>query len=270
MTEHVSDVNAVRDITLATLTTIAAEDKLLTAVVPEGSEIEVTDLEKYLPTPRRKAGTVTLHNAASLAAYFNKHKIEGASTLYADVTEQRVAAIINEDAGDQPGWRDHRAVLVLEHTDAWDIWSEHDGQWMSQVQFAELVEDRLTDIVEPDGATMLEIALTFQSHTKANFESNYRLVDGQRQYTYTEETTSGAVNGTVEIPQEITLGIAPFEVSPEPYKVIARFRHRSQNGALLFGYKLDRPEDVIRTAFDDAVKTIEDTTNTPVLYGVPA
>lgn len=237
--------------------------------LPSGARHEVIDLERFLPTPRRKAGKVSLHDGESFAAYIVKHKLDGATTLYADVTTQRIVAVLDDASSADPGWRGHVATLDLKRTDAWKAWIAKDNQLLRQVAFAEHIEDNLADIVEPDGATMLEIAQTFQAHTNVRFESSRLLHSGQRQFVYVEDgsATAGA-KGDIEVPKDLVLGLTPFEVG-EAYRVTARIRYRLSSGELQLGYKLDRPEDILRSAFADVVKEVQQRVGEDVLYGTP-
>jgi uncharacterized protein YfdQ (DUF2303 family) len=236
--------------------------------LPAGAKYEVTDLERLLPNPRRKHGAVVLHDSESFTAYVGRH-VTDETAFYADVTAQTIVAVINDHATTQPGWQDHVARLALKRTPAWDRWVQRDNQLLSQTQFAEHVEDSLPDISDPDGATMLEIAQNFQARTNVRFESSRLLQSGQRQLVYQEETTTAAgEKGAFEVPKEMVLGLAPFEVG-ELYKVIARIRFRITDGALRIGYKLDRPDDILREAFADVVKDVQQRTGMNVLYGTP-
>lgn len=236
---------------------------------PAGADHEVIDLEHFLPSPRRKNGSITLNDSESFARYVNKHLDDAATELYADVTKQTIVALLNDHSQDDAGWADHRATLYLRRTPQWEIWTRNDGTLLEQVAFAELVEDNLPDIVEPDGATLLEMAQSFQAHTKVQFESARHLQGGERQLIYTEETTASAgTKGDITIPPTFVLGIAPFEVG-ELYKVTARLRYRITDGRLRLGFRLDRPEDILRSAFSDVVKDVQTRTTIDVLYGTP-
>lgn len=244
-------------------------DAIYGVVLPAGTTHEVIDLERFLPNPRRKTGRVSLHDGESFATYVVKHKVDGATTLYADVTTQKIVAVLDDASTGDAGWRGHVATLDLKRTDAWQAWIQKDNQLLRQVVFAEHIEDNLADIVEPDGATLLEIAQTFQAHTNVRFESSRLLQSGQRQFVYVEDTSATAgTKGDIEVPKELVLGLAPFEVG-ELYRVTARIRYRLSSGDLHLGYKMERPEDILRQAFADVVKDVQSRTGQDVLYGTP-
>lgn len=244
-------------------------DQLYGVTIPAGARHEVIDLELHLPAPRRKLGDVSLNDAESFARYVTKHAEDSATELYADVTRQSIIALLNDHNVHGPGWGDHRATLELRQTPQWQIWTKADGAMLAQVAFAELVEDNLPDIVDPDGATLLELSQSFQARTNVRFESAKRLQGGDRQLVYTEDVTATAgAKGDITIPATFTLGISPFEVG-EAYSVVARLRYRITDGRLTLGYRLDRPADVLRSAFRDVVTEVQSRTGIDVLYGNP-
>lgn len=229
--------------------------------VPHGFRIETVDLEPFGARPARKRGKVTLHTGDAFAGYVNHHKISDATALYADVEARRIVAVLDDHiSGDtSAGWGEHRAVLALRHTPEWKAWADRNGRLMSQVQFAEHVEDNILDIVEPAGADLLELAQTFQATTKVAFKSSQRLSSGEQQLTYVEEVDAKAgAKGDIVIPAEFVLALAPFE-GCDTYRVTARLRYRINGGELAIGYVLNRPEDVVRDAFDQILVGVEST-----------
>lgn len=250
------------------------------AVILPGQTPHVIDIEKhrdtYLDRPRRKTGTTTVHDADSFITYVAKHGLPN-TEIYADVTTSRLVAVIN--AHDQAfvdsasegdaGWGDHRLVLQLHKTPAWTAWAKLDRNLLSQVAFAEHVEERLVDFRSPPGADMLEVAQTFQATRSAAFESSHRLSNGQVQIGYREELDAKAgKKGQVAVPTDFALQLVPYE-GGQAYKVDARFRYRLADGALTVGYLLTRPDDILRAAFLDEVTAIAVGTERAVLNGTP-
>lgn len=245
-----------------------AGDRAASFILPAGARREEIDLERYLDEPRRKKGRVSLHTGQALADYTNAHKTD-ATTLWADVQQRNVTSVLDDHADELAGWADHRAVLQLRHTPAWQRWVKHDGQKMSQVAFAEHLEDGISEIVEPSGADMLELAKSFQATKGVTFRSDRRLDNGQVQVQYEETIDAKAgQRGDLLVPQTFVLALQPFEGS-DTYRVQARLRYRLGDGSLTIGYVLDRPEDVIRSAFDDVLAGIEKATELTAYRGTP-
>lgn len=248
------------------------------AIVPEelyvwvggGGEVNVLDLEKHRNAPKRKRGAVTFHTAESFIAYVAVHAgADGATTLWGDVEQSRVTAVLDDHTREDARWGDHEASLRLRHPPSWKAWIGRDRNVGSQADFAEHIEDNLAEIVEPDAATMLEIAQTFNAHTTASFGSAQRLATGEVKFRY-EETTS-ATSGTkheMEVPHGFTVALQPYEGS-ERYTITARLRYRVREGELSIGYHLDRPEEVLRSAFGDVVDQVALKTGIGVWQGAP-
>lgn len=229
---------------------------------------EVLDLESYLPRPKAKAGTVGLYAPASFVAYVNRHGGDG-TTLWADVQAARIVAVIDDHETEHPGWGQHRATLALRHPPAWSRWMGRSGKLGTQTEFAEHIEDSLPEIVEPDGASMLELAQTFHASGSTAFRSHKRLASGAVEFTYeqTSEARAGE-RGQMEVPQRFTVALAPFE-GLDPFKVEARLRYRIRDGELRIGYVLDRPDEVLRAAFVEIVETVGRETGCEVFMGTP-
>jgi uncharacterized protein YfdQ (DUF2303 family) len=246
--------------------------RFYTTVVPDGARLEVIDLEKQLEAfrdwPRRKTGTVSVHDAPAFIAYMTKHALPE-TEVWADLANQALIAIINapEATDGLPGWGDHRVQLVLRKTPAWTAWASLDRKFLPQTTFAEHVEERLPDFISPSGADMLELAQSFKANTKVAFESSKRLSSGETTLEYREETTAAGKKGIV-IPDTFELGIAPFD-GCAGYRVNARFRYRITDGQLALGYVLERPEDVLREAFNNIITDIDGGIQASIWHGTP-
>lgn len=255
-------------------------------IVPKDYKREdITDLlEKARPTPNRKRGTVQLKDLTSLLLYCDDQAAaatnfgneietgEGAATygyIYADPDARKIVAVFNDQRGDVPGWRDHRAEYKAEFTPEFAKWLAQDKKQMDQTAFAEWIEDNMVDVTEPAATTLLEMATTIQAKTDINFSSAKRLQNGQVQLQYTEviDARAGA-NGALEIPKEFALGLRIFK-NGEGYKIKARLKYRLHGGTVKFWYELDRVERAIEDAFDGYVVQLREKSGYVVLLGTP-
>lgn len=267
MTEDTNNAQAIID----TATRAAEPHETFPGVyivtVPDGGDVQVIDMEKQLDEPRRKSGSFAVHDAASFCAYLKKHGGER-SEVWADAIGHRIVGVVNAHGNGGAGWADHRVTYAAQLTPAWLAWATNDGELLNQSAFAELIEDRAVDIVKPSAADMLELAQTFQATVGVRFESSKLLSSGERQLAYREEVDAKAGRaGRMDVPKEFTLALMPFE-GAEIYKVTARFRYRISDGALRVGYRLERPEDVLREAFEGVVSAVEAAVTQPVFRGV--
>lgn len=240
-------------------------------VVRDGYSVkDLTEiLRSHADAPHRKTGSYITYHAQSFCEYLSKHTLPE-TEVWVDVTAHTVTAVINAHTGGMAaGWGDHRVVLTLRKSPAWKRWMEGDRKFLTQNDFAELVEERLVDFVEPSGATMLELAQTFKATTSVGFESSKRLKSGETtiEYRETTEATAGK-KGQIAIPDTFTLALPPFDLGPH-FKVPARLRYRIRDGHLSLGYVIERPEDILREAFGDAVGSVRGGIDVPIWEGSP-
>lgn len=239
-------------------------------VVPEGATLSMESLEWLQNEPWRKRGVTEHTNLTSLMDYVDTHAEPGTAVWVSDLL---IVAVVDDHWEGGAGWAEHRAVMPLARTPEWKHWMKLDGQLVSQQQFAEHVEEGLTEIVEPPAADMLEVAQSFQAHTQAAFRSGTRLQSGETKLLYDEETTASAgKTGELSVPSAFQLALSPFE-GEDPFRVTARLRYRVTSGTLRIGYKLDRPHVVIREAVQamhqGLVSHFADTAEVDVYVGKP-
>jgi len=220
--------------------------------------------------PPRKTGPAIFYTHDSLSRYVNEHAGPG-SALFANIEASKVIGVLNGHVpeGETAGWHDHTATLALRHTPEWDRWTAKDGGLMGQQEFAEHLELGQLEIVEPEAATMVELARTFEANTAVAFKEAIVLQSGERKLMYDETTVAKAgQKGDITIPKEFVIGVAPYEGS-DRYRVTCQLRYRIREGRLQIGYAMVRPREVLRSAFGDIVTAIEEATEMTAFHGTP-
>lgn len=252
-----ADSAVVRDLAVAAVAPHELLPGLRAFVLPDNSRVHLVDTEEFEGAPRRPAGrTLTVRDEASLIALCAE--LGTRVRVYADPVARVLTAVLNDDVdGSTPGWRDLRVTLGLVHTVEWKRWTDHDGKLLPQREFAEHIEECLSDIVEPVGADMLEIAQTLEATTRANFRSSVRLTDGQRQFLYNEDTSASAgQSGELVIPETFVLALRPWKGRGGRFRVEARLRYRVTDEGLRLGYRLIDIDKILDAAFQEILDEI--------------
>lgn len=240
-------------------------------VATADGEIETVDLTgpEFTGRLERKTGTTTVRDAASFLTYYAKHHDEN-TEVYSDVEKLTVTAVLDAHQADAARFGAHRLHLALRKTKAWEEWTNLDGKLLTQDQFANFLEDHLPNLVEPDAATMLEIAQSIKATTKAEFQSSSRLQSGERKFAYVEDTKASAgAKGDLAIPEVFKIAVPPFE-GADAYSMTARFKYRLEHSNLTLGFKLEQPEERAKAAFADVLAAIAEGVDAPILNGTPA
>lgn len=258
------EVAAIADLAPKPQLLTVKDDQLGYLVVPSGVTAEQVDLSVYNEFPDRPKNTVRPKTVQALRDYVARHYGRDRTTVWVDVDTTTVTAILNDhvgtagDDGVDPGadWRDHRAVLKLRTTPEWDFWVSKDGEPLSQLEFAEHIEEGYREIVSPDAASMLEIAQSIEASIDGSFKSKQRLTNGNVNLVYEENVTATAGGSQqIEIPEKFELLLSPL-VGEDAVAMTARLRYRIAGGRLSLGYKLERPHDVLSAACDLIVETL--------------
>lgn len=231
---------------------------------------EVIDLEQYQSRPRRKHGSVVVFDAASFNQVIKDNSDAGNIAIYFDRNPNKpsVAAILNGNGISGPGWGDFRVAIEFRPTPQWEKWKARDGKMLSQIDFAEFIEENLEDISDPPGAAMLEIASQLQVIRTVNFKSKVTLSSGAFIFQHDQDDNAKVSAGQIDVPQTFTLGVAPI-FGLASYAVPARFRYRIEDGKLRLGFKLQRIETMMAQIIEDVIAKIERGANVSVMDGLP-
>lgn len=233
-------------------------------LVPNGSGgLSIADTDQYAENPRRVSAARVVTDAASFVAYVNRHALAG-TEVYAHTNTSTVVAVIDSHQSTDgptpalPGWQKHTLKLALEKSKAWLAWEAADGKLFDQQTFADFLDDRYLDVIDPAPAVLIDIARTFQAKTSVNFESGFREGSGDVTLQYVEDTKAKAgQKGDIEIPARIQLALRPYVGGPI-YSIWASFRYRLNAGHVALGFRLERPENILEAAFADIVTEIRD------------
>lgn len=231
-------------------------------VVPKDYRIE--DLERFLPRPLRIKEAVTLHDTNSFIAYVNNFKLP-VSRIFFDTVEEEFVAVLDYHEAETAGWCGHTAVFKPRRSVEFETWMGSNRKQFTQVDFARFLEENLPDVVEPNSAELLQVALTFEAKKSVEFASGVRLANGQIQFAYDEIVRGTAQKGTIEIPESFVLGI-PIHVNGPAYRISVRLRWRLQEGKLVFWYEVVRPHRYI----EDALKEIRERVGVETTMGILA
>jgi uncharacterized protein YfdQ (DUF2303 family) len=223
---------------------------VLAAVVPAGYTLWVEDLsgfDRLKGAPRRVTAAVHVNDVSAWLDYYRKYSNPaGGVEVFADVRTNRIVGILDAPLGPgAPRFGEHTVTLTLRRSAAWTAWTSRSGVTMRQHEFAEHLEDRSPDLVDPDAATMLEIAATISATAGVKFESGVHLASGQRRFQYLETVEGKAGRrGELTIPSQFTIQVQVWRGVPIVVPMTARLRYRIASEGLTLGYVLDRVEDV--------------------------
>ena len=222
-------------------------------------DLQLYDLDDHLLQPRQIERHLKVTDIATFCSYWDKWSDQH-SEIFADIDKRTVRAVFDEHT-DGVGEGEQRAANALiepvarwgRHTVSyesplsreWQAWADNDKSRMDQVEFAEFLEDRIAEVVQPAGADLQEIITNFRLQRDVTFDSAIRLQDGGVQLKYHEQNEPVT---DMEMPEELELAVAPFH-NGTVYKLRARLRYRLHGGSLALWYERIEPWRVLEHAF---------------------
>jgi len=234
-------------------------------ILPEGYRLH--QMDHLAAAPARKKGNTVLNDLASLIDVVKEQKTPS-THLYGTLNPPSFVAVFN-DTHDAAGWGDHKASYTPPVSPEWLNWIKFNGTKQDQAALAQFIEDNVDDVVEPEGALLLEICRTLQAKKDVNFVSHTRASDGSVAFTYDEDVKgSSPVRGGMAIPEQFIIGIPVFE-NGDRWRVTVRLRYRLAGGQLTMWYELVRPHKVIEVAVKDIREKLAAGTELHVLNGTP-
>lgn len=220
---------------------------------PQGYEVH--SLEEFQDRPNRIKTDYTFRDTKSLAAYLGRfQRPETVAFSNPDRLEIRVIVDHHDHAADRPTHCAHHATFSAQFTQHYKAWRDFSGKSVTQVSAGLFLEERATDVIKPDAASIMDMVMQFDALKKVTFRQSTRLHDGQRQFTYSEENEA---RGNVTLPEAIQIRVSVFE-GQEPEVITVRVRYRIEDGSLRFQFEIHDQKLVENTAFErceDALKT---------------
>ena len=253
-------------------------------MTPDGvKEIDLTD-DCWRPYPQRITGTAIFDATTSLLDYWAIHA-DASSQLFADRDRHTITAVFDAHLGaggddtDPPTsptaqramWQSHRAQLHLTQHPTLTDWLKYNEKPFDQAVFVEFLEDHASEVVVPDGATILQMVRDLRATSNAEFKAAYDPATGARTLGFHETIQTRVHEGEVDLPEQFTVQLPVWRGSEQTVQVDARLRIRTQPGraGLTLHYKLHQYQDAIDAAFADEMAGVADKATRAVLSGRP-
>ncbi|AUX33190.1 MULTISPECIES: DUF2303 family protein [Sorangium] len=248
-------------------------------------------LDEYRERPERRRGTARLGDLASFIDHTNRFKDDG-SALFAsdDPAKPHLMSVLDyhepADKGDAR-FGEHRAICAFPLSEEWVAWKGAHGKPMTQQQFAEFLETRIVDVVEPVdvGQTSTDFAaklggIEFASPLKllqlsrgmsvrvgATVKQAVNLSTGEVQVHY-ETQHSDDRGEPLRVPTAFVIAIPVFR-SGVLYKIPVRLRYSVSRGDISWRVELHRADIMMADAFDEAKLVATKETGLPLFVGSP-
>jgi len=265
------------------------------------------EIDKYRPHPERRRGTARLLDLASFIAHACRFK-DADSAVFVTEEPATFTAVLNyheavngsaagEPASAMPRFGDHRGTYAPETSSEWKAWTENDGEWIEQADFAALISDNARDIFDVDANhpdALGELAAWYANRFARGvkpaefFASTQRLLDLAEGLSVTVEDRVSDVTKLsggdtkiafeskatpdVEVPVALCLAIPVF-TGGDLYQVPARLRYKlfTSGDTKRVAWRIDLygTDRTMRQCVADMRATVNAGTGLPSFLGSP-
>lgn len=224
-------------------------------------------IDKYAAHPRRIEAHIQLTDVESFTAYlarfgdFDGRPADDPILIVAEIKAAKIVAKIDYHTLNSPSWCGHTATLISQRTPEWGAFSNVNGKFQTQDEFARFLERYSSWIVAPDAATVVEVIENLEGSTTGKFTAKVNRTTGNFKFGYEEETIT-----TVTVPTNLGIEIKPFYHSKvEPVGV--KIQYRFVGGSPQFALVIDNVEKIEYEALLQTIQEVETANGLPVLVG---
>jgi hypothetical protein len=266
-------------------------------VLPKGMTVQ--DLrplvDARLEAPRRTKGTARHTTYVSFIDAVNRFKVcDGGearlgTAVFAvdDMSAPKLLCVVDYHGHGDPRFGEHCIEYAFPLSDEWRAWqAAFASKGMSQAEFAALLEDRITDVIEvgavgergqkmaeslglslAGSASVLTLSrgISIKAETRVNSITNLSTGEGKILF---EEKHGDEGGGAVKVPGGFVVGIPVVRGGPL-FQVFVRIRYRLAGGAIVWSFTPHRLDAVFRAAFEEACGQVREQTGVPLFYGTP-
>lgn len=245
-----------------------------------------TEAQKWRNAPARRTGTGKAFTLASFIDLTKRHADEH-SVVFASVISDNpslTAVLDYHKTTGEARFGKHRFTYDFPLSDEWKAWKGGDGKPVSQLEFAQWVEDHIAELASPydtertqfepliqtsfgNPNEIARIARGLQINVESKVSDIRTLQSGEAQIIF-EETHKDGDGRPLKVPGLFMLSI-PLFVGGDAIRVPARLRYRKSGQSLSWSYHLYRWQDALRNALVLALEEVAKETASPVYEGQP-
>lgn len=269
--------------------------------IPSG--VQIHDLKQFIDarreSPERRKGTAKLTSLESMIAHARRFG-DADSALFAvdEPGAPKLLAVYDYHEGNRrnaegalesigmPRFGVHRAEYWFPMDEAWRAWTGLAKREFSQTDFAQWLEDRAGDVMDPAvpassvvqwakdhhvtlayAAELITLSRSLSVRVDSKVTQAVNLTSGEASIGF-EESHRDKDGGPVKVPGGFAIAIPVFR-GGSPYAIGVRLRYRVHAGVVHWRLLPHRVDRVFDDAFRGACESAAEATGLPLFYGSP-
>ena len=235
------------------------------AVAPNGTKLHIIEPPGDPDArPTRRRGHFTAWTPEGFTSFVLFQQVAPDGQIFVD-RDGEFRAVLNFH-GHTDSYANHCDYTVSfrpPESESYRKWTSAEGEKMDQVTFAEFIEERRSDIGDPDAATLSEMVLDLEGSTGASFASRKSLSAGNVSISYQEDNEL-KTSSSLELPKTLLLSLPIFFHNVQ---VIAQMRYRVAREEVAISFSLRGLTEARREAFVKLKEEISKATGHDIIEG---
>ena len=197
--------------------------------------LSVHSLLRHRNRPPRVVQSVTVNTPASFVGYCKQYGTKDSHVYIGGVNPLAISAVLNHHAdsnADGAQWGDHVVNLATSTTPEYKAWSGANKKWFDQLDFADFLQDHISDVIQPAAGDLLSLVLNFQDKRNTTVSSAVNLLNGSVQFTLDEQAEGQNGRTLIAVPREIIVQFQPYQFHDGVIALTGLFGYRVRDGKL--------------------------------------
>lgn len=218
--------------------------------------LEKLAAKQHVQTPGLIDESVIVQDNQSFAYYLSRFATP--DTLYSvSRSQQNVMAELDyHQNATTPGHNKHVITRKFNLSKRFQAWKDHNKKVFTQTDFANFLEDRISDLSVSEGAETSQAELhgavrQFQAVQNSQFNSAVNQANGDVEFQFTVNTQVVSLT----LPTRLLLGMQIYEFGSY-VEFGARLKYRPKDGVVSFWYELIRIEEFLDDVFTGEVENL--------------
>lgn len=247
-------------------------------------------LDQYLKAPELRKGTAEVRSIGSFIEHANRFKDKDSAIFaFDDSKSPTLTAVLDYHPAGEPDagarFGAHRTLYRFPLSDEWMAWTGIAGRAIDQRSFAEFLEDRIEDVLEPTvvppnvaalaarlGLTLascdrlLELSRGLSVNVDTKVKNVQNLSTGEASIVFEESHRDGGA--PLKVPNGFVISIPIFR-GGATYALPVRLRYRIKADGVSWTVVIARADEAFRNAFMESCVQAQSATELPLFYGAP-
>lgn len=242
-------------------------------------------IEPWRTRPERKTGTAHVDTIESFIELLERHKTEH-SAIFADTdwNKPSLTAVVDYSSSTDADFGQHRIHYSFPRSEEWKVWVGKHSRPLSQVDFAEFIEDHIQDLSAPDTLEeeqferlfsckvgypndLVMLSRGLQINAEVRVKTALKLQSGESQIVF-EEDHKNADGQPISVPGVFIINIPIFHGGAST-RIPVRLRYKLRDGAINWTFMLHRPDVYITEEVRRDLERAARETELPKFEGKP-